>query len=264
MENGKALKFKKIIKLIGKLLCLCGCVWFLLPVLHGGFALGAVFGELVCVLGFLILHFYGRLAQRGGWRKAAVRLVSVFYVLGLLWAGFLTSMMVSAQYQAPPAGSNVIVLGAQVYSAERMGVSLSNRIDAAYGYLAENPEAACIVTGGQGGDEPCPEALTEKNALVRLGIEPDRIHMEDKSRNTRQNLAFSREIAEKQGLGSQFVIVTQGFHMYRALKLAESAGLTPYSLVADTDPILLPEYYGRELLSLTKFYLEQLILQEAL
>ncbi len=253
---------KSAVKWIGKLLCLGGCVWFLLPFLRGGFALGAAFGLCVCVLGFLLLHFYPRLAEKGGWKKALVRLTSSFYVIGLAWAAFLTVMMLSAQYKAPPAGANVIVLGAQVYSAERMGVTLTNRVNKAYEYLQENPEAKCIVTGGQGSDEPCPEALTEKNALRRLGIEENRIYMEDRSKNTRQNLKFSKEIAGQNGLGTEFVIVTQGFHMYRALMLAESAGFTPYSLVADTDPLLFPEYYGRELLSLTKFHVEQLILRE--
>ena len=106
---------RTVVKWIGKILCLLGCAWFLLPLLHGGFDLGAVFGLCVCLLGFLILHFYRRLAERGGWQKAIVRLVSAFYCLGLLWAGYLTGLMISAQYRTPPAGTNVIVLGAQVY-----------------------------------------------------------------------------------------------------------------------------------------------------
>lgn len=262
MENsGRATQFEKVMKWIGKLLCLAGSVWFLLPVLHGGFALGAAFGLFVCILGFLLLHFYSWMAEKGGWKKAAVRLVSSFYVIGLVWAGYLTGMMLSAQYHTPPAGANVIVLGAQVYSAERMGVTLTNRVEKAFEYLKENPEAKCIVTGGQGSDEPCPEALTEKNALLRMGISKDRIYLEDKSKNTRQNMKFSKEIADREGLGTEFVVTTQGFHMHRAMMLAESAGITPYSLVADTDLILLPEYYGRELLSLTKWHIEQLVLE---
>lgn len=251
-------------KWIGKLLCLSGCVWFLLPFLRNGFDLGAVFGFCVCLLGFLILHFYNRLAQRGGWKKAIARLVSVFYCLGLVWAGFLTGLMFSAQIHTPPANANVIVLGAQVYSAERMGISLTNRVEAAFAYLQENPEAKCIVTGGQGGDEPCPEAHTERNALLRKGIDEERIFVEDRSRNTRENMAFARAIAEANGLGTDFAITTQGFHMFRALKLAESAGIRPYCLVAETDPLLLPEYYGRELLSLTKWFLENQLQQNGI
>lgn len=252
-------KYKTVMKWVGKILSLLGCIWFLLPLFRGGFDLGAVFGFCVCLLGFLILQFYSRFAERGGWRKAIARLLSVFYCLGLVWAGYLTGLMLSAQFAAPPAGTNVIVLGAQVYSAERMGMTLTNRVNTAYDYLKKYPDTTCIVTGGQGGDEPCPEALTEKNALLRLGIEESRIHMEDQSRNTRQNLKFSKEIADREGLGTEFVIVTQSFHMFRAMKLAESAGLTPYSLVAPTDPLLLPEYYGRELLSLTKWHLENIV-----
>ena len=86
--------------------------------------------------------------------------------------------------------------------------------------------------------------------------------MEDQSSNTRENLRFAKEIAEEQGLGEEVAIVTQGFHMYRALQLAKAAGFTPYSLVAETDPLLFPEYYGRELLSLTKWQVEHRILDE--
>lgn len=93
------------------------------------------------------------------------------------------------------------------------------------------------------------------------GIQEDRIFLEDRSHNTRENFKFAKEIQEEQGLGENVVVVTQGFHMYRAMQLAKAAGFTPYSLVAETDPLLLPEYYGRELLSLTKWWVEQWIIE---
>lgn len=251
----------KALRVIGLLLCALGCLWFLLPLLHGGFRLGAVFGFCVCLFGFFLLLLYRKGVKRGGWRKILARVLSALYGVGVCWALYLSALMISAQYHAPPKGIPVIVLGAQVYSAERMGVSLSNRVDKAYEYLKENPGSPCIVTGGQGDDEPCPEAVTEKNALTRMGIEPDRIYMEDRSRNTRENMAFAMEIAQREGLGTQAAVVTQGFHLYRALKLAESTGFTAYGLKADTDPLLLPEYYGRELLSLTKWHIERITLE---
>ena len=94
-----------------------------------------------------------------------------------------------------------------------------------------------------------------------MGIDEERIFLEDRSHNTRENLVFAKEIAEKQGLGEEVAIVTQGFHMYRATQLAKAAGFTPYSLVAETDPLLFPEYYGRELLSLTKWWVERLVIE---
>lgn len=254
--------FTKIITWVATVLAICGMLWFLLPFLHGGFGVGAAFGFFVCLFGFCLLRYGKRFAGRGKRQKLLTRMVVFCYALGLCWAGYLTGCMLSAGLQTPPPGKNVIVLGAQVYSAERMGVTLTNRINAAYSYLSENPEVSCIVTGGQGKDEPCPEALTEQNALLRLGVAEERIYLEDRSKNTRQNLNFAMEIAERENLGKEAVIVTQGFHMFRAKKLAQSAGFTPYALAAETDPLLLPEYAGRELLSLTKWHVETLILHK--
>lgn len=251
----------KCFRFVGCVLCGVGCVFFLLPVLKGGFGLGALFGECVCLLGLVILLLYGRLSRMGGWRQAVARLVASFYCLGLAWALFLTVLMFSATFHSPPENTDIIVLGAQVYSAERMGISLTGRVEKAYEYLSQNPEARCIVTGGQGSDEPCPEAVTQKNVLESMGIDGSRIFLEDQSHNTRENLQFAKEIAQEQGMGEEVAIVTQGFHMYRATQLAKAAGFTPYSLVADTDPVLFPEYYGRELLSLTKWWAERLVLE---
>ena len=250
-----------VLRMAGCVLCGAGCVFFLLPVFRGGFNLGAGFGMFVCLLGLALLLFFGKISRKGGWKQAVVRLVTAFYCLGLVWAAYLSGLMLSIQANTPPENVPVIVLGAQVYSEEKMGVSLTGRINAAYDYLLDNPQSSCIVTGGQGGDEPCPEALTEKNVLVKMGIDEDRIFLEDRSHNTRENLVFAKEIAEEQGLGEEVAIVTQGFHMYRATQLAKAAGFTPYSLVAETDPLLFPEYYGRELLSLTKWWVERLVIE---
>lgn len=250
-----------VLRMAGCVLCGAGCVFFLLPVFRGGFNLGAGFGMFVCLLGLALLLFFGKISRKGGWKQAVVRLVTAFYCLGLVWAAYLSGLMLSVQANTPPENVPVIVLGAQVYSEEKMGVSLTGRINAAYDYLLDNPQSSCIVTGGQGGDEPCPEALTEKNVLVKMGIDEERIFLEDRSHNTRENLVFAKEIAEEQGLGEEVAIVTQGFHMYRATQLAKAAGFTPYSLVAETDPLLFPEYYGRELLSLTKWWVERLMIE---
>ena len=249
------------LRILGCVLCGAGCLFFLLPVFRRGFALGAGFGMFVCLLGLALLLFFGKLSRKGGWKQAAVRLVTAFYCLGLVWAGYLTGLMISVTSNVPPENTNVVLLGAQVYSEERMGISLTGRVEKAYEYLSENPEALCIVTGGQGGDEPCPEAVTERNVLVNMGVDEERILLEDQSHNTRENLMFAKEIAEEQGMGQEIALVTQGFHMYRATQLAKAAGFTPYSLIAETDPLLFPEYYGRELLSLTKWWVERLVIE---
>mgnify|MGYP007050612737 CR=1 FL=1 len=43
------------LRVLGCVLCGAGMVFFLLPLLRHGFALGSVFGECVCLLGLLLL-----------------------------------------------------------------------------------------------------------------------------------------------------------------------------------------------------------------
>ena len=52
----------------------------------------------------------------------------------------------------------IIVLGAQVRSDGPSKV-LKHRLNTAIDYLEKNPETICIVSGGQGYNEPCTEAL---------------------------------------------------------------------------------------------------------
>lgn len=253
-------KIAPALRWAGKFACLGGMAFFLLPVFRRGFSLGCLFGEFVCLAGLLLLSS-SRLSRRGGWKRRAVCAAAAVYCAGLCWAVYLTALMFSAAWNVPPPGTNVVVLGAQVYDSRSMGISLTDRVETAFAYLEEHPQALCVVTGGQGGDEPCPEAHTQKNVLESMGVEGDRILVEDRSHNTRENFLFARQIALEHGMGDEIAVVTQGFHMFRALRLAEAAGFTPYSLVAETDPLLFPEFYGKELLSLTKWHVERLFIE---
>jgi len=247
---------KKVLKVIAVFVCLGGIVWFLLPIKRNAFSLGSVFGECMCVTAIFLLFFYKKITKKGGWKKVILRFTAFFYVASLFWFSYLTILMNSAQSAVPPENTNVIVLGAQVFGPETMGISLAGRVGRAQEYLEEFPQTIAIVTGGQGYNEPCTEALTQKNVLVKRGVDENRIYMEDKSKNTRENLVNALDIARQKDFGNRFAIATQSFHMFRAIKLAEEVGIEAYSLPAKTDSYIFPAYYGRELLSLTKWHFE--------
>jgi len=54
-------------------------------------------------------------------------------------------------------------------------VVLRYRLDEAYRYLKDDPETICIVSGGQGYNEPCQEAEVMKKYLEDKGIDSSRI-----------------------------------------------------------------------------------------
>lgn len=252
---------KKVLRAVGVVISLLCIVWFLLPLKRNTFARGSAFGIFVCLFALFLLVFYKRLSQRGkGWKSFMRTCLGVFCA-GMLWVGYLTVLMNSYEKTEPPENTNIIVLGAQIFSEDHVSISMRGRLEKAQAYLEENEAAIAFVTGGQGSTEPIPEALAEKKWLEKAGVDPERIIMEDKSSNTRQNISNTLEIAEKLDIEPEYGIVTQNFHMFRALKLAEEMGIKAYPVVAETDFYLFPSYYGMEMLSLTKWHFEAIFMR---
>ena len=142
-------------------------------------------------------------------------------------------------------GGTVIVLGCRV-KGDVPSLMLSRRINAAYEYLEKNPGTVCIVSGGQGRDELVSEAECIKNVLVEKGISPDRIIMEDKSTSTDENIRFSLEKMEENGISGGAVIVTNNYHQLRAKMICRKYGLETSAVSAETSLYLLPTYWVRE------------------
>ena len=58
--------------------------------------------------------------------------------------------------------------------------------------------------------------------LLQAGIEESRILVEDASSNTYENLVFSGELLDREN--DKVVIVTNNFHVFRALSIAKKQG----------------------------------------
>jgi uncharacterized SAM-binding protein YcdF (DUF218 family) len=127
----------------------------------------------------------------------------------------------------------LIVLGAAVHG-ERVTWVLSNRLDTAADYLESHPDTICVVSGGRGDGESVTEASAMKKYLVeRKGIDPARVIEEDRAENTRENFAFSKAlIDEKLGEDAKIAFVTTDFHVFRAGRVAEKAGICATGIAA--------------------------------
>lgn len=150
----------------------------------------------------------------------------------------------------------VIVLGAQVHKSGPSKV-LKMRLDAAYEYAVENPDTLLVVSGGQGGNEPFSEAKGMYDYLVKRGLEENRIIMEDRSTNTYENLTLSKEILDSLGGEKAEVgIVSNNFHIYRAVQLAKHNGYERvWGIAAPSDPYLQANNMLREFFGVLKDFL---------
>lgn len=188
--------------------------------------------------------------------KTAKKIVTIFLTLVLLALLIIGTELIiiwsNIPAQMAPNDAVVVVLGAQVVNS-RPTLILAGRIRAAAGYLEAHPDSLCIASGGQGPDEDISEAQCIRDVLVSdYGIDSGRILMEDASYNTSQNLENSAEIIAARGLSKNIVIVTDGFHMFRAKTLAGWKGLRPYSCPVSTDKRLVFYLYVREFIGIPK------------
>ena len=170
-------------------------------------------------------------------------------VCGFVFVGIITAKMTMAAFEKTVSDGTVIVLGCKV-NGTKPSLSLERRLDKAAEYLIEHKDAMCIVTGNKGSDEEISEAQCMEDYLIFAGIDKDRIIKEDKAKNTRQNMAYSKEIIESRGLDPRAVIITNGFHEYRACLIAKGLGMDAYPCSAKSVYTVLPAQYIRELMSI--------------
>lgn len=243
----------KKIRILLMIISVLTFVWFLIPLsLSVGLNLGNVTGLTVSVLLFVYGLWMPKVHQcLAKWRTHKVKkwiervgLTVICIIAGLVVVE--TSCMIRAVSRKPVKDATVVVLGCRVYG-ERASLSMVERLEAAYEYLSENEDAVCVLSGGQGPGEEITEAECMFRWLVNKGIDANRLYKEEKSTSTRENLAYSGQLIEAEGLNPSIAITTSEYHQYRAGRIAENLDMEYGAIPGKTAIWLFPTYYVREL-----------------
>lgn len=213
-----------------------------------------VFGAVLAVLGVVM--------ATGVWHTLPFL---VRMLVGITLAAFLVYELVAHALilrhfhdAGVPGLDYIIVLGAQVFETGP-GRTLVTRLDTAATYLAANPRTRCITCGGQGNNEPESEARSAAEYLKQRGVDPTRIILEEHSHSTLQNLENAKRLIQPLlspttppsnqsqlaqsptlPLQSRIGIVTNDYHLFRALMLARKAGLENTVGIAAKAPARFP------------------------
>ena len=210
-----------------------------------GLTLIGISGVIFCY-GLIFLHRKKRPAAAKKILIAFSLFLSVFLLLCCVTLGFIISDSFGDDVQTLPY---LVILGAGVNGTEP-SLSLRYRLDAAIVYLNDHPETICIVSGGKGSFEDISEAACMHRYLTARGIPEERIWMEDRAENTRDNLRFSLAvIEEKTGTTPSCIgILSSEYHLFRAKHFARELGITPVGVPAKTGWITLRcNYFLREI-----------------
>ena len=230
-------------------------LWFSFPitlnVLNFANVLGMVFAFLIVLYGkfFKNVNTSVKAFWHRKYGKAVLSIITGAILAGVAIVTIITSLMIGASLNSPDKETTVVVLGCKV-NPNGPSIMLATRLEAAYDFLTENSDAVCVLSGGQGADEHISEARAMYNWLKGKGIDQSRLYIEDKSTSTRENLLFSKEIIDKNGLPEKITVITNEFHQYRAKTIAKTLNINSFSYSAKTPIYLFPTYYVRELFAI--------------
>ena len=173
--------------------------------------------------------------------------------------GAMAAIIVQGRDDVMPekAPKFVVVLGAQI-QGDQPSLTLKKRLDRAYEYLTEHPEASAFVSGGQGPGEAITEAECMRRALVRRGVDESRLYPEERSTSTQENLRYSRAILEELGvdLTQRVAIVTSDYHLCRARLMwgGDTAAVPAHLPSALYFQCLTVNYFIREAFGLAAYF----------
>ena len=92
--------------------------------------------------------------------------------------------------------------------------------------MSRELDARLVFTGGSAnlrGDASLDEARGVRDLWLALGVPPQRMTLEDRSRNTYENAVFTRDIVKPRA-GERWLLVTSAAHMPRSVGIFRRAG----------------------------------------
>ena len=185
-----------------------------------------------------------------GWKRAR-RLG-----LGLAWAGALAMLVFGFSpastrllhaletrfplYAADPARpvAGIVLLGGAIQQDPTLALGqpvvneAGDRLLATAALAMTHPDVPIVLSGGSArlvGETAHTEARGMTEVLEALGVAPERLVLEERSKNTWQNAVYSLETAEPQP-GETWLLVTSAWHMPRSMGVFRRAGfdVVPY------------------------------------
>ena len=156
----------------------------------------------------------------------------ILLTAGLSWllvsALVLQRAVVSSNRIAP--ADWILVLGRRLLGSA-VTLEFATRLDRAVSIASVQPQARIMVLGGKTAEGPFSEAEQGRSYLLQRGIAAERVHTEDRSMHTLENLQNARdELGDAPG---QILLITSRYHLARSHTLARGLGLQVQACAAE-------------------------------
>ncbi|MBQ8309629.1 MAG: YdcF family protein [Clostridia bacterium] len=182
--------------------------------------------------------------RQGGWKK---RIPACCLLLGVLLAVLASTLVlnaavchktaeriVTAQTLEDAEGTFdlVLVLGCKAYADGTLSDRLSDRVAVGVSLYQSGIGEALLMSGDRQDDGSYDEVTAMQNAAIAAGVTDDSLLTDPRGYSTYESIVRAKEVFSAR----RIVIVTQEYHLYRALYIAEKLGLEAYGVSADLHP----------------------------
>ena len=185
----------------------------------------------------------------------ALVLASIPFAISAYVCASVSDRIVSLDEAATLDADAILVLGARVHDNGKPSGILKDRLItgiAAYELGASDR----LLMSGDHGTEDYDEVNTMKNFALEQGVPSEAIFMDHAGFSTYESVYRARDIFQVKTV----LIVTQEYHLYRALYIARALGLNAYGVAADRSSYSgIVGFEAREILARVKDFFYTLI-----
>ena len=199
--------------------------------------LGVIFGIFTILITFLsqvvynytnTLNLIGNNLLIKRFMDASINLVLSYFYCLILSTVYCNAI---ASHHNPSYDKDfVIILGSKIKSDGTLTPLLKGRVDRALEFAKNqkentNKDIIYIPSGGKGSDEIISEGEAIKRYLIEQGIEEDKIIVENRSVNTKENMLFSKNKINKVNKNGKIAFSTTNYHVFRSGVIANREGI---------------------------------------
>ena len=234
---------------------------------HEGRRMKNLLGILLSFLlvgGQLLIFFSDYYASGSEWQVMIHDLIvnicsAVYLYFECMILGIITADAMTARYEPEPNKDYIIILGCMIRKDGTPTPLLRGRIDRALDFAEKQQqttgkEAIFVTSGGKGSDENISESACMKRYLMEKGIPEERIIEEDNSRNTFENMTFSKELINGGDPGVKVAFSTTNYHVFRSGIYARRVKMRAVGMGAPTKWYYWPNAAIREFIGILKYH----------
>ena len=173
---------------------------------------------------------------------------TVFAYFECMLIGAVICGVKAAKHEPNIDADYILILGCRFRRGGTLPPLLRGRVDRAVEYWRDRTgcQSVLVPSGGQGADEPMPEAEAMRRYLLDQGVPGTCILLEDQSKNTYQNMAYSKMLIEERNPHAKVVYATTNYHVFRSGVWASLAGLPAEGVGSRTKWWYWPNAFMRE------------------